>query len=331
MEYLLVFIGGMLLGVAVMWLAVSVSRENRVKITNKQIQSTLEPFRRDMENLQKSVTDSSKEKYSLTAQIEKIGSQANNLADALTHTPKIRGNWGEVVLQKMLEDSGLRQDKDYKLQNTLKGAENETLRPDVVLNLPEDKNIIIDSKLSLISYKNHVEEEKQPYKQNYLKDFYASTKKHIDALANKNYPNAKGIESPDFTIMFMPIEGAFISLMQGNSELQKYAWDKKIVLAAPSILFAMLQTVASLWRLNIQNKNAGEIARLGGSLYDKIAQFDSEMVELGNRLGRVHSDFEATHKKLSTGRGNILTRTETLREIGAKTTKKLNLDEESEL
>lgn len=316
-----------------MWLAGFTSKQAFENLAHKaleehsnkagtQIASQLEPFRRDMANLQQSVIDSTKERFSLKEQIEQIGQQANNLADALTSQPKIRGNWGEVVLQKMLEDSGLREGKDYEKQASLKGDEGQRLLPDIKLCLPEGKHIIIDSKLSLLSYQNYVEETGEPQKAHFA-EFVRSTRKHVDDLASKNYPHAREIESPDFTMMFMPIEGAFVSLMQGESNLQKYAWDKKIVITSPSILFAMLQTVASLWRLDSQNKNSDEIARLGGALYDKIASFDNDMKKLGSQLEVATKTFDDTHRKLSSGKGNILSRTEKLQELGARTSKQL--------
>ena len=339
METILFFILGTAFGVFVMWLAgfrakdvfknlaAQVLDEGSSKAT-EHLASHLEPFRRDLEHLQTSLKDSSKEHFSLREQIERIGSQANDLANALTSQPKMRGNWGEIVLERMLEESGLIKDKDYKLQATLKDEDGNRLIPDVMLFLPENKHIIIDSKLTLISYKNYHEADDEETKQLHWKEFITQTKKHIEALAQKNYAHAKDVQAPSFTIMFVPIEGAFISLMQENAELHKYAWDKKIILAAPSILFALLQTVASLWRQDKQNKNADEIARLGGALYDKIAAFDDDMKKLGEQIERSYKTFEESHKKLSSGKGNILSHTQRLQKLGAKTSKQLTHTEE---
>ena len=331
----MLFILGLTFGVAIMLLAWFFSKQGYENIaeriltersteTSAQVATQLDPFRRDMENLQKSIIDSTKESVSLKSQVDNISTQANNLATALTDRPKTRGNWGEVMLNKMLEDSGLRKDKDYKLQETLTGTEGERLQPDVVVYLPEKKHIVIDSKLSLLSYNNYIASKSDDD----LQAFERSTRKHIDDLAAKNYPRAQPLEAPDFTMMFMPIEGAFLYLMQEKQDLQKYAWNKKIILTSPSLLFAMLQTVAALWRLNNQSQNSEEIARLGGALYDKVAAFDEDMTKFGAQLDKAHRTFDETHRKLSSGKGNILSRIEKLGELGAKTSKQLTSREE---
>ena len=297
----------------------------------EQIGHALAPFQRDLDNLKKSVDQSTMEKFSLKQQIEQIGQHADNLATALKSSPKARGNWGEIVLERVLEESGLRKGHEYSLQGSGAGLKHEEtgqrLQPDVIIHLPEKKHLIIDSKLSLVSYEAYYTAPSDEERRDHLKKFLAATKKHIQDLEQKRYQDSQ-LAAPDFVMLFMPIEGAYMLALSEDASLHKYAWDRKIVMVSPSTLFAMLRTVSSLWRLQKQNQNADEIARQGGALYDKISRFVESLDDLGQRLNQAQGSYDEARKRLATGRGNILEQTERLKQLGANTSKQL--DHESE-
>ncbi len=296
------------------------------KEAKEQIQNALAPFNNEIKNLKESVRDSSNKSFSLREEILRIGAHADNLASALKSSPKTRGNWGEIVLERMLEEAGLRKDRDYITQASGLGLKHEetgqTLRPDVIVKLPESKSLIIDSKLSLVSYEDYCAASDEAARGDHLRKFLAASKRHIQELEQKRYQDIP-LGAPDFVMMFMPIEGAYMLALSEDPALHKYAWDKKIVMVSPTSLFATLQTVASLWRLQKQNQNADEIARQGGALYDKVAAFVKDLEGLGTRISQAQISYDETMKKLSTGGGNILSRTEKLRRLGARTAKQL--------
>ena len=296
----------------------------------EQIGHTLAPFQHDLDNLKKSVEKSTEGQFFLKGFIEKYGERTDNLTTALKGSPKARGNWGEIVLERVLEESGLRKGHEYILQGSGAGLKHEEtgqrLQPDVIIHLPEKKTLIIDSKLSLISYVRHSSATNDEERKLHLRGFLDATKRHIISLESKRYQDSIG--APDFVMMFMPIESAYILAIDENPDLYKYAWDKNVVLVSPYNLLAILQTVTSLWRLQKQNQNADEIARQGGALYDKIAAFVETLAGVGTRISQTQSSYDDAMKKLSTGTGNILSRTERLKQLGANTSKQL--DHESE-
>jgi DNA recombination protein RmuC len=243
---------------------------------------------------------------------------------------KAQGAWGEVILEKILEESGLRKDKDYTLQGTdmgLRHAEHGgVLKPDVIINLPEDKHVIVDAKVSLTSYERYCAAENDAERALHLKDFLLSLRNHVGGLEKRRYQDTDKLGTPDFVLMFLPIEGAYSLAVQEDPTLHSYAWDKKIVIVCPATLFATLRTIASVWRIELQNRNAQEIARQGGNLYDKIVSFVEDLQKLGDRINAARDSYEDAFKKLSTGQGNILKRAENLRALGLKTSKKLTVD-----
>jgi DNA recombination protein RmuC len=305
----------------------------------------LNPLKEKLQEFQKKVDDSFgtqlKEQISLKKEIEsiisvneKMSRQTENLTRALKGDVKAQGNWGEVILEKILEDSGLQEGLNYTLQGAdmkLKHADDDSrLKPDVVVHLPENKHIIIDAKVSLTAYERYSATEDPAEKSLHLKDYLLSVRAHVNGLADRRYQDAK-LATPDFVLMFMPIEGAYSLAVQKDPELHSYAWDKKIVIVCPSILFATLKTIASVWRLELQNRHAQEIAQQGGKLYDKIAGFVEDMQEIGNKINATQNVYNEAFKKLSTGNGNILKRAQDLRALGIKTSKNLPkelLDEE---
>lgn len=298
----------------------------------------LGPLRERLHEFQKKVDDSfgaqAKEHVSLKTEIENIvklnqrmSEQTDSLTRALKGDVKAQGNWGEVMLEKILEQSGLRKGEDYILQGADMGLRHaETggvLRPDVVVMLPEDKHVIIDAKVSLTAYERYCAAEDAAEKARHLKDYLASVRAHVVGLEQRRYQDTDKLGTPDFVLMFLPVEGAYSLAVQQDPALHAFAWDKKIVIVCPSTLFATLKTVASVWRIELQNRNALEIARQGGNLYDKVVGFVEDMEILGKRIEAAGSAYDSAFKKLSSGTGNIIKRTEDLRALGLKTSKKL--------
>lgn len=298
----------------------------------------LTPLREKIAEFQKKVDDSfgqqAKEQFSLKEQIKniveassKMSVQTENLTKALKSDSKMQGNWGEVVLEKILEESGLRKGIDYTVQGEklgLRDVETDRLqKPDVIVNLPDGKHIIIDSKVSLTHYERFFSEIEESARAVHLKQFLSAVKDRIKELEERRYQDTEKLGTPNFVLMFMPIEASYFLAMQEDPELHSYAWNKNVAIVCPTTLFAMLRTVASQWRLELQNRNAQEIAQQGGSLYNAIADFAKDMEILGKQIGTVGKTHEAAMKKLSRQRGNILGRTEKLRELGAKTSKSM--------
>ena len=307
------------------------------KQSREEISQTLQPLREGLTSFQKKMEESfgqqAKESFSLKEEIgrlvqanQTITTEARSLSDALRHDSKAQGQWGEITLEKILEAAGLRQGEEYttqgagmKLQDDLTGARQ---KPDVIINLPDDKHIIIDAKVSLKSYVEHCESEDEE-KQKILKKFESSVKAHVDGLSERGYATTDKINSPDFVLMFMPIEGALVLLASECPDMHSYAWRKKIIIVGPTTLLMSLRTVHTLWRLQKQNKNAEKIATLGGRLYDKVVTFVETMSDVGKQLTRAHQAHDKAMSQLHSGHGNILGRAERMRQLGATTKKQL--------
>ncbi len=304
--------------------------------SEKKIGDLLNPMRERLGEFQKMIGDSftaqGKEQHSLKAEIEKIVLQTDGLTKALRGDVKAQGNWGEVMLERILEESGLRSGEDYIIQGTgmgLNNADGGRLQPDVIINLPDKKHIIIDSKVSLTAYERYCNESDETLRQVQIKEFVKSIKAHVNGLEQKRYQDIEKLGTPDFVMMFLPIEGAYSLAIQADSELHSYAWGKKIVLVCPATLFATLRTIASIWRIERQNLNAQEIARQGGALYDKFEGFLSDMREIDKHITNLHKAYDNANNKLVSGRGNILNQVEKLKLLGAKTSKSLPKNSEN--
>ncbi|NQZ13761.1 MAG: DNA recombination protein RmuC [Alphaproteobacteria bacterium] len=314
--------------------------------SQESLNELLNPLRDKLNDFHKKVDDSfgqqAKEQFALKEQIkmivdvnEKMTLQAEGLANALKGDSKTQGDWGEIVLEKILEDSGLRKGVDYIVQGTglgLKHAETgKTQKPDVIINLPENKHVILDSKVSLTHYERLHAEQDADAQETHLQQFLASVKQHVKDLEKRRYQDTDQLGTPDFVLMFMPIESAYMLALQQDRELHQFAWDKGVAIVCPSTLFSSLKTISSLWRLADQNRNAQEIAQTGGALYDKIVGFVGDMEALGRNLKTLENTYEGAMNKLSQGKGNILKRTEDMKTLGVKTSKSLpqNLIEES--
>lgn len=260
----------------------------------------------------------------LIEQNAKITQEANNLATALKGDNKQQGNWGELVLEKILERSGLKQGEEYRTQVTTTNHEGRTIKPDVVIMLPDNKHLIVDSKVSLVAYEQCINATEQPQREVFLKQHVDSVRSHIKLLSDKNYQLANGYNSPDFVLLFIPIESSFSLALQADGELFNYAWDRKIVLVSPTTLLATLRTIASIWKQERQTRNALEIAEEGGKLYDKFVAFTDDLLNVGKSINKSQTEYVEAMKKLSEGSGNLVRRAEKMRELGAKSTKQFN-------
>lgn len=261
----------------------------------------------------------------LTSLNEQMSREANNLTKALKGDVKRQGNWGEIVLERVLESSGLREGMEYEREMVITGNNGEKQRPDVIVKLPDNKQIIVDSKVSLVAYERYVSATDDQCRDAAFRDHILSVRSHIKLLGEKHYQNSPSLNTPDFVLLFMPIEGAFALALQSESDLYSYAWGKKIVIVSPSTLLATLRTVSSIWQQENQTKNALEIARLSGTLYDKLSDMIEDFEKVNNNIERAQKSYADVMNKLRDGRGNIFITAEKIKTLGAKTTKQLKI------
>ena len=294
----------------------------------------LNPLKEKISDFEKKVEETNKESIkghaSLREQLsmlkdmnQQITQEAKNLTQALKGGTKTQGSWGEFILENILEKSGLVKGREYKIQEVIYSEEGRRFQPDVIVSLPENKSVIIDSKVSLIAYEKCISAEDDIEKQLALKEHITSIRNHIRNLSSKNYQSLYQLESLDFVLLFMPIEPAFALAVQNDPNLFNDAFDKNIVIVSPSTLLATLRTVASIWRQENQNRNALEIARQSGALYDKFQALITDLIDLGKRITTMQRGYEETMKKLYTGKGNLVASVEKIKRLGANTTKSL--------
>ncbi|MET3113092.1 DNA recombination protein RmuC [Pedobacter sp. CG_S7] len=260
----------------------------------------------------------------LMLQSKQIQEEAGNLSKALKGDSKKQGNWGEVILERVLERSGLVKDSEYRTQASFTGIDGLRLQPDVILDLPDNKHLVIDAKVSLVAYEKLVSAETELEREVQLKQHILSIKGHVQGLSGKNYHDLYQINSPDFVLLFIPIESSFALAVQKDAELFNYAWDRKVVIVSPSTLLATLRTIASLWKQERQNRNVLEIARLSGSMYDKFVGFLSDMDGIGRNIRQSQDAYDKALNKLSTGAGNLASTSEKIKKLGAKTNKQID-------
>ncbi len=311
--------------------------ENSKKFTEQNktnIEQILTPLRERIKDFEQKVDTSYKqeamERNSLKGEIKnlivlnkQISDEANNLAKALKGDTKKQGNWGEMILERILERSGLTKGSEYEVQVSNTSEEGRRFQPDVIIYLPENKHIIVDSKVSLVAYEAMVNAESDEDREQFLKDHITSVKNHIRMLSDKEYQNLPGMNSPDFVLLFMPIESSFGFAVQADNELFAFAWDRKIVLVSPSTLLATLKTISALWKQEKQTRNAIEIATQAGSLYDKFVNFHKDLSDVGVKLDAAKKSHDDAVRKLSEGPGNIIKKVGDLKKMGAKATKEL--------
>lgn len=318
-------------------LANKILEEKSEKFTKQNklsIEQILNPLQEKIKSFEKKIEDTHKESIDRHAMLRqqiiglkelnlKMSEEAVNLTKALKGDSKMQGNWGELVLERVLEKSGLEKDREYFVQNSFTNEEGKRILPDVVLHLPDNKKMIIDSKVSLTAYEKYVNEDDDTLKNQYLKEHINSLKRHIDQLSAKNYQTIYEIESPDFVLLFIPIEPAFAVAINNESSLYNWAFEKNIVIVTPATLLATLRTVDSMWTNEKQQRNAIEIATQAGRLYDQFVNLTNDLIKVGNQLNTVKGTYETTMKKL-TGKGNLLTRVENIKKLGAKASKHIN-------
>ncbi|MCB0456780.1 MAG: DNA recombination protein RmuC [Flavobacteriaceae bacterium] len=308
--------------------------EKFTKQNKENLDLILKPLQEKISTFEKRVEDNHKESIDRHAMLrqqiiglkelnEQMSKEATNLTKALKGDSKLQGNWGELVLERVLEKSGLEKDREYFVQTSFTTEDGKRVLPDVVLHLPDNKKMIIDSKVSLVAYERFVNEDDEGLKSQYLKEHISSLKKHIEQLSAKNYQDLYKIESPDFVLLFVPIEPAFAVAVNQDTNLYNWAFEKNIVIVTPTTLLATLRTIDSMWNNEKQQQNALEIATQAGALYDSFTSLTDELIKVGKQIGTVQGSYETAMKKL-TGRGNLINRVEKLKKLGAKASKNLN-------
>lgn len=304
------------------------------RTNTEKLEGILSPFAEKLNELKQQVSDAydkeSRDKAGLREEIKQLmelnkqmSEDAVDLTRALKGDAKTQGNWGELVLERVLDLAGLVKGIEYDREVAI---ENGKYRPDVVVHLPEDKHIIVDSKVSLTAYERMVNSDDPQEFQRLQKEHVNSIKKHIDELNAKNYQNLKAFDTPNFVLMFIPVESSFSTAVQIDKSLYNYALQRNVVMVTPSTLLATLRTVASIWQHEKQNRNTLEIARMSGRLYDKLCGFISDMEKIDKALKSAQSSYNDAVSKLSTGTGNAIATAEKIKKLGAKTTKSISSD-----
>jgi DNA recombination protein RmuC len=317
-------------------MAAKILDEKSEKFTNQNkenLKHILHPLEEKIKTFEKKVEDTQKENISMHSALkqqllglkdlnQQMAKEATNLTKALKGDSKTQGNWGELVLERVLEKSGLEKDREYFVQQNFQREDGSRVMPDVVLHLPDSKKMIIDSKVSLTDYERLVncDEEDRP---RFLKAHVNSIKKHVDQLSAKNYQDLYEIESPDFVLMFIPIEPAFAVAINEDHTLYNKAFEQNIVIVTPSTLLATLRTIDSMWNNEKQQQNALEIARQAGALYDKFEGLVQDLTGVGKKIDAAKSDYSQAMNKLVEGKGNLIGRVEKLKKMGAKAKKSL--------
>jgi DNA recombination protein RmuC len=303
--------------------------------SKEKLGEILVPFQEKINNFKEEVEKSSykstQERIELKEHIKQLSmlnetmqKETQSLTLALKQDSKAQGNWGEVILERVLESSGLTKDREYFTQLTFTSEEDDKMmRPDVVVKLPDNKNVIIDAKVSLTAYNQLINAENDTDREIAMKAHLVSIKSHINNLAGKNYQFAEGIDTPDFVLLFMPIESSFSIATQADNDLFNYAWSKKIVIVSPSTLLATLRTIASVWKHEYQNKNAMEIADRAAKMYDKFVGFVADMQSIGSNIQKSEKAYTEAMKKLSDGSGNLIGMAQKVVDLGAKPKKAL--------
>jgi len=293
--------------------------DDKIKDFKDRLEKTHETQVKDRSELREQIRNLAE----LNVQMSK---EANDLTSALKGSNKTMGDWGEMILEKLLEASGLQKDREYSVQESFT-TEGGQLRPDIVINLPGNKHLVVDSKVSLVDYEKYCScSEEDGDAEKHLKAHIGSIQKHIKDLSQKNYQHLYQISSPDFVMMFIPIDSAFFTAVEKRHELFMEAFEKGVFMVTPTTLLLALRMVANLWSREKQDQNALEIARRGGLLYDKFVGFYDQLEDLGRHIDRTHQCYEGSLNKLKDGRGSLVTQVEMIRKLGAKASKSLPQD-----
>jgi len=312
-------------------------KSEKFTILNKEnLENILNPLQERILTFEKRVETSHKESIDyhaalrqqivgLTAINEQMSKEAVNLTRALKGDSKTQGNWGEMILERVLEKSGLEKGREYEVEQSFSvdTEGKQRLRPDVIINLPDNKKMIIDSKVTLTAYEQYVNAENEVDKIHFIKEHVLSINRHVNQLSEKRYEDLYQIESPNFVLLFIPIEPAFALAQSHDADLYNKAFQKNIVIVTPTILLATLSTINSLWQNEKQRQNAVEIARQAGALYDKFEGLFNDLIGIGKKMDDTKKDYESAMNKLSTGNGNLITRVESIKKLGANAKKSL--------
>ncbi|MCK5442709.1 MAG: DNA recombination protein RmuC [Maribacter sp.] len=299
----------------------------------KNIKNLLSPLQEKIKTFEEKVETSQKESISMHSALKeqllnlqsqnlKITQEAENLTKALKGDSKMQGNWGELVLERVLEKSGLEKDREYSVQQSFTLEDGSRVLPDVIIHLPDGKKMIVDSKVSLTDYERYINAEVD-VQEKFLKDHINSIRKHVDQLSDKKYEDLYEMESPDFVLMFIPIEPAFAIAINHDNTLYNKAFEQNIVIVTPSTLLATLRTIDSMWNNEKHQRNAIEIARQAGALYDKFEGFVSDLTKVGKKMDEAKTEYKGAMNKLVEGRGNLVTSVERLKKMGAKAKKSI--------
>ena len=295
------------------------------------LDTALSPLREQLKDFKQKVEDvydkDSKERVTLSAKLDhlkqlnqQMSADALNLTNALKGDNKAQGNWGEVILERVLEESGLHKGREYETQVSLKSDQGRS-QPDVIIRLPENKDLIIDSKVSLLNYERYCNDPDEAVRQQALKDHIGSVRAHIKGLSIKNYEGLEGVRTLDFVLIFIPIESAFMAAFEHDQAMFREAYEKNIIVVGPTTLLATLRTIQSIWRYERQNKNAEEIARQAGAMYDKFVGFVGDLDKVADYISKAGKAQQDAVNKLSNGRGNLVASSEKLKKLGAKVKK----------
>ncbi len=307
--------------------------EKFTKSNKENIENILTPLNKKIKEFEEKVEQSQKENISIHSALKeqlitlqsqnlKITQEAENLTKALKGDSKMQGNWGELVLERVLEKSGLEKDREYSVQQSFQREDGSRVMPDVIINLPDGKKMVVDSKVSLTDYERYTNAEEDD-KPKFLKDHINSLRRHVEQLSAKKYEDLYEMESPDFVLMFVPIEPAFAIAINEDNSLYNKAFEQNIVIVTPSTLLATLRTIDTMWSNEKQQRNALEIARQAGALYDKFVGFMQDLTQVGKKMDDAKGEYKNAMNKLFDGRGNIVTSIEKLRTMGAKAKKAL--------
>lgn len=312
--------------------------------SKETLKSALTPFREQLNSFKQQIDDTyhreNQERGSLRQELMslrdlnlQINQEALNLSNALKGDQKVQGNWGEMVLEKVLEQSGLRKGYEYETQGGFRNPENKLLKPDVIVHLPGDRDVVIDSKVSLTAWEQYVNATSKKQRKQYLGEHLKSVKDHIIRLGKKDYSELSGLQSLDFILMFMPIESAFSLSFEKDEKLFSLAFANKIIIVSPTTLLATLRSIESIWRLEHQHRNSQEIAQRAGRMYDKLCNFVEDMEKMGKQLETVSSTYETAMSRLSHGRGNLIAQANRFTELGVKANRQLpkNLTQQANL
>jgi len=310
-------------------------KTNKFTEQNKEnLKNILSPLQERIHLFEKKVEDTHKESIDYHAALrqqilnlretnEQMSKETLNLTKALKGDTKMQGNWGELVLEKVLEKSGLEKGREYEVQQSFVTEDDSRVQPDVVINLPDGKKMIVDSKVSLTAYERYVNEDDETTRIHHLKEHVNSIKRHVEQLGGKNYHDLYQMESPDFVLLFIPMEPAFAIALNEDATLYNKAFEKNIVIVTPSTLLATLRTIDSMWTNQKQQENAYEIARQAGALYDKFEGFVNDLIKIGKKMDEAKTEYQGAMNKLVDGKGNLITSVEKLKKMGAKAKKAL--------